>query len=139
MQKLPASTRYQDTRFTINTLRLRKELLAFHNNERGWIAKPTTALPSTSIMNDKAAPNRAALQQFAQRQQEDSLRLLQQYVESRKKTFEVFSQLDPESKQAREAKALLEKAQADYEALAASIGALAASIGTTSDTGDADK
>jgi hypothetical protein len=90
-------------------------------------------------MNDKAAPNRAALQQFTQRQQQDSLRLLKQYVESRQKTFEVFSQLDPESKHALEAKALLEKAQADYDALAASIGSLAASIGTTSDPREADK
>jgi predicted signal transduction protein with EAL and GGDEF domain len=90
-------------------------------------------------MNDKATPDRGALQQFAQRQQEDSLRLLKQYVESRQKTFEVFSQLDPDSQHAHEAKALLETAQADYDALAASIGALAASIGTAPETNEADK
>jgi hypothetical protein len=87
-------------------------------------------------MNDQLESRRAALQQFAQRQQEDSLRLLKQYVESRLKTFEAFSQLDPDSKHAHDAKALLEKAQSDYDALAASIGALAASIGATSETPD---
>jgi len=90
-------------------------------------------------MNDQAEPNRTTLQQFAQQQQESSLRLLQQYVESRQKTFEAFSRIDPNSKHAREAKALLAKAHADYEALAASIGALAASIGATSETKDPDK
>jgi hypothetical protein len=90
-------------------------------------------------MNDQVDSSRAALQQSALRQHEDSLRLLKQYVESRQKTFEVFSRLEPDSKQALEAKALLEKAQAEYDALAASIGALAASIGTTSETNDADQ
>jgi hypothetical protein len=90
-------------------------------------------------MNDQVDSSRAALQQSALRQHEDSLRLLKQYVESRQKTFEVFSRLEPDSNQALEAKALLEQAQAEYDALAASIGALAASIGATSDTNDADK
>ena len=90
-------------------------------------------------MNDPVESRRAALQQFARRQQEDTLRLLHQYVESRQKTFEVFSQIDPHSQHAIEAKALLEKAQADYDALAASIGALAASIGMAPDTTETDK
>lgn len=90
-------------------------------------------------MNDQVESRRAALQQFAQQQQEDTLRLLHQYVESRQKTFEAFSRIDPDSKHAVEAKALLEKAQADYDALAASIGALAASIGTAAQTSEADK
>jgi predicted signal transduction protein with EAL and GGDEF domain len=90
-------------------------------------------------MNDQVDSSRAALQQFAQRQHEDSLRLLKQYVESRQKTFEVFSRLEPDSKQALEAKTLLERAQAEYDALAASIGALAASIGSTPDPTDTDK
>jgi predicted signal transduction protein with EAL and GGDEF domain len=90
-------------------------------------------------MNDQVETRRAALQQFAQRQQEDSLRLLHQYVESRRKTFEVFSRIEPDSKHALEAKALLEKAQADYDALAASIGALAASIGVTSEPNEDNK
>jgi hypothetical protein len=89
-------------------------------------------------MNDQVDSRRAALQQFALRQQEDTLRLLHQYVESRQKTFEVFSQIDPDSKHAAEAKALLEKAQAEYDALAASIGALAASIGMAPETNEAD-
>ena len=90
-------------------------------------------------MTKQVESGRTALQQFAQRQQEDSLRLLKQYVESRQKTFEVFSRLEPDSRQALEAKALLEKAQAEYDALAASIGALAASIGATPETKEDNK
>ena len=90
-------------------------------------------------MTKQVESGRTALQQFAQRQQEDSLRLLKQYVESRQKTFEVFSRLEPDSRQALEAKALLEKAQAEYDALAASIGALAASIGATTETKEDNK
>ena len=90
-------------------------------------------------MTKQVESGRTALQQFAQRQQEDSLRLLKQYVESRQKTFEVFSRLEPDSKHALEAKALLEKAQAEYDALAASIGALAASLGATSETNEGNK
>ena len=90
-------------------------------------------------MTKQVESGRTALQQFAQRQQEDSLSLLKQYVESRQKTFEVFSRLEPDSRQALEAKALLEKAQAEYDALAASIGALAASLGATSETNEGNK
>ena len=90
-------------------------------------------------MTKQVESGRTALQQFAQRQQEDSLRLLKQYVASRQKTFEVFSRLEPDSKHALEAKALLEKAQAEYDALAASIGALAASIGATTETKEDSK
>ena len=90
-------------------------------------------------MTKQVKSGRTALQQFARRQQEDSLRLLKQYVESRQKTFEVFSRLEPDSKHALEAKALLEKAQAEYDALAASIGALAASLGATSETNEGNK
>lgn len=89
--------------------------------------------------DDQVDSSRTALQQFAQRQQEDSLRLLKQYVESRQKTFEVFSRIEPDSKHALEAKALLEKAQAEYDALAASIGALAASIGAAPETNEGNK
>ncbi len=90
-------------------------------------------------MTKQVESGRTALQQFARRQQEDSLRLLKQYVESRQKTFEVFSRLEPDLKHALEAKALLEKAQAEYDALAASIGALAASLGATSETNEGNK
>jgi predicted signal transduction protein with EAL and GGDEF domain len=90
-------------------------------------------------MTKQIDSGRTALQQFARRQQEESLRLLQQYVESRQKTFEVFSRIEPDSKDALEAKALLEKAQAEYDTLAASIGALAASIGAPPEPNDADK
>jgi predicted signal transduction protein with EAL and GGDEF domain len=90
-------------------------------------------------MTKQVDSGRTALQQFARRQQEESLRLLQQYVESRQKTFEVFSRIEPDSKDALEAKALLEKAQAEYDTLAASIGALAASIGAPPEPNDADK
>jgi hypothetical protein len=90
-------------------------------------------------MTKQVESGRTALQQFARRQQENSLRLLKQYVESRQKTFEVFSRLEQDSKHALEAKALLEKAQAEYDALAASIGALAASLGATSEANEDKK
>jgi hypothetical protein len=69
------------------------------------------------------APGRNVLHDATREAHAASLRSLEAYVANRRKTFEAFSRLDPDSKLARDAKELLEKARRDYQDFAQSIGA----------------
>jgi hypothetical protein len=66
-------------------------------------------------MSEPAEANRAAMQQLTREAQANALRNMKDYLASRQKTYDVFNRLEPNSKQTRDAKALLERARREYE------------------------
>jgi hypothetical protein len=54
MQKTVAATRYQGTRFTINTLRLNKELLAFQQQQQKRMDRDADECFAIGIDNERS-------------------------------------------------------------------------------------
>jgi hypothetical protein len=66
---------------------------------------------------ERVAAARAAMQKTTRDNEAWTLRSLEAYVRNREASFKAFNRLDPESRQTREALALLEKARRDLAQL----------------------